>query len=109
MLENYSNMKIDDNKKKVLSNIIGINPTGTVDYEGTYSLKGNNNIIMNPDESAKISLEKAQNNEINCSNLEHFDNKFIVNDFKMGYNRILALLFFLFIIIIVFTLIFKYS
>jgi hypothetical protein len=111
MSENYSNMNIDDNKKKVLSNIIGINPTGTVNYEGTYSLKGNNNIIMNPDESAKISLEKAQNNEINCSNLEKFDNQFIVNDFKIrsNYSGILALLLFLFIIIIIFILIFKYS
>jgi hypothetical protein len=100
MLEKYSNMNIDKKKEIILSNIIGINPTGTLNYEGTYSMKGTNDIIMTPADASKISLEKAQNNEINCSNIEHFDNQLSHYNFKINYNYIIYLLIIIFILII---------
>ena len=65
---------MSNSKNIILSNIIGINPTGTLDYEGTYKLNGNNNIVQNSQNASKESLEKAQKNEINCNNIENFGN-----------------------------------
>ena len=65
---------MSNTKNIILSNIIGINPTGTLDYEGTYKLNGNNNIVINSQNASKESLEKAQKNEINCNSIENFEN-----------------------------------
>ena len=34
------------NKEKIIGNIIGLNPTGTIDFNGTFKMNGNNNIIQ---------------------------------------------------------------
>jgi len=101
-------MEIDRKKELILSNIIGINPTGTLTYEGTYSMNGNNNIIMTPSEASKVSLEKSQNNEINCANIEHFDNNTKEYNFKNNYKNIVFLLTILFFIILIFIIIYYY-
>ena len=90
------------NKKNIiLSNIIGINPTGTLDYEGTYKLNGNNNIVQNSQNASKESLEKAEKNEINCNNIENFENYI---EFKNTINyklkdKYICVVFFLIILI----------
>lgn len=59
---------------KLLSNIISLNPTGTLDYQGTYTLQGNNQILSNPMEASQNNLQKTMNNEIICGNMETFKN-----------------------------------
>ena len=61
-------------KEIILSNIIGLNPTGTLDFNGTYSMNGNNNIVQNSTTASKENLDKAQTNKIICSNVEKFEN-----------------------------------
>jgi len=92
---------MSNSKNIILSNIIGINPTGTLDYEGTYKLNGNNNIVQNSQNASKESLEKAQNNEINCNNIENFENYIEFKNiiiYKLE-NKSICVLFFLIILI----------
>jgi hypothetical protein len=88
------------NKDILLSNIIGLNPTGTMDFNGTYKLNGTNNIVQNSSNAAKENLAKAQNNQIICDHVEKFDN---MNNNKNYY--IFTLLIILIILIIIFFLI----
>ena len=62
------------NQNTILNNIIGINPTGTLDFNGTYNMKGSNNIEHTSNTLAKQNLEKAQTNQIICENFKNFDN-----------------------------------
>ena len=64
-----------DPKITILNNIIGINPTGTLDYQGSYTLNGNNNQIKNIEQISKENLEKTLNSEIVCNNVETFMNQ----------------------------------
>ena len=61
-------------KELVLSNVIGVNPTGTLDFAGTFSMNGTNNLVRDPQSAAKDNLEKTQKNEIICNNVEKFQN-----------------------------------
>ena len=61
-------------KETILSNIIGLNPTGTLDFNGTYNLNGTNNIVRNSTTASKENLVKAQNNQIVCNQVENFEN-----------------------------------
>lgn len=67
---------MNDSKINVLNNIIGINPTGTIDYQGTYILQGSNNIVRTTDDLSSDNLYKTQNNEIICNNIEKFENQY---------------------------------
>ena len=83
-------------KEIILGNIIGINPTGTLSYEGTYQLNGSNNIVRDSNSAAKDSLKKSDNNEIICGSIEKFENYK-----KEEHNKFLIL----FIILLIFLLI----
>ena len=98
---------MSNSKNIILSNIIGINPTGTIDYEGTYKLNGNNNIVQNSQNASKESLEKAQKNEINCNNIENFENykEFKNINYKLEKKYIYILFFFLILIFFIIYLI----
>lgn len=84
------------NKELVLSNIIGLNPTGTIDFNGTYKLNGANDIVQNTNNISKKNLEKAQTNQIICDNIEHFE-----NSQNIKYNKYVIGLLVLCILIIV--------
>lgn len=90
-------------KELVLSNIIGINPTGILDFDGTYKLNGTNDIVQNTNTASKESLEKAQTNKIIC--VENFEN---VKSIEYNSTQILLLLILVFIIVfIIFYIYFK--
>ena len=89
-------------KEIVLSNIIGINPTGTIQFDGTYMLQGNNNIIYTSKTASKENLDKVQKNKIVCSHIEKFENNKSNTEIKISINKILVL----FIILILFILFF---
>ena len=63
-----------NSKEKVLSNIIGLNPTGVLQFTGTYEMTGNNNIIQTSNTAANESLKTANQNKIVCNNIEKFEN-----------------------------------
>ena len=63
-----------NSKEIILSNIIGLNPTGTLDFNGTYSMNGNDNIVRNLSSASKENLVKAQKNKIVCKQIEKFEN-----------------------------------
>ena len=99
---------MSNSKNIILSNIIGINPTGTLDYEGTYKLNGNNNIVQNSQSASKESLEKAQNNEINCNNIENFENYIESKNiiiYKLENKSICVVFFFIILIFFIIYLI----
>jgi hypothetical protein len=83
-------------KEIIQSNIAGLNPTGTLDFNGTLSLNGPNNIVVNSYNSSKNNLNKVHNNEVVCSTIENFDNYK-----KNNYFNIFILIFF---ILFIFTL-----
>jgi hypothetical protein len=86
-------------KKSVLNNIISINPTGTLDFEGTYKMNGPNSIIRDPINDSKNNLIKTQNNQIICNSIEKFENYNSKNN-KM----IVIFLLFLFLLILIFLI-----
>jgi hypothetical protein len=79
-------------KEIVISNIAGLNPTGTLDFNGTFSMNGNNNIVVNANEASKTNLEKTNSNIVNCGNIEKFENykdNLKINYFNLNYIQIL--------------------
>lgn len=97
-------------EKEVISNIIGLNPTGTLSFNGTFSMNGSNNNVNTQENIARANLKKTEANEfINNSNvIENFEsyhkkykyknnNLFDNNDYI--YIILIIILFLLFIII----------
>jgi hypothetical protein len=94
------------NKEKIIGYIIGINPTGKLDYNGTYNMTGNNNTIQNIETASKSNLKKVNNNEIICNQIENFEN---LNTYNKYYNIYFIFLFILCILFYLFYLFyFKY-
>lgn len=84
----------------ILSNIIGLNPTGTMNFEGTYKLNGINNVVKDSNNASKENLKKTSNNEIVCNSVEHFEN---TNNKNYKLNKLnLFLIFILLFLIILF-------
>lgn len=90
----------------VLSNVIGMNPTGQLDFEGTFEMNGDNDIVRNTTDASKETLIKTQKNEIICSSLENFENYSEESRNHNNLNNFFILCLFLFLIII-FLYIFK--
>ena len=62
-------------EKEVISNIIGLNPTGTLSFNGTFAMNGSNNNVNTQENISKNNLKKTEANEfINNSNvIENFE------------------------------------
>ena len=92
-------------KKEILiSDIIALNPTGTLNFTGTYSMNGQNNIVINSNTKSKDSLEKTQNNKLICDAVEKFEN-YNNRNYNQDYNKkyfliTFIILFFLFLFFI---------
>ena len=96
-------------EKEVISNIIGLNPTGTLSFNGIFAMNGSNNNVNTKQNIARANLKKTEANEfINDSNvIENFEsyqigkyknnNLFDNNDYI--YIILIIILFLLFIII----------
>jgi hypothetical protein len=83
------------NKEKIIGNIVGLNPTGTIDFNGTFQMNGNNNIIQTPVNASRESLEKSQNNEIICekfisANYGKFLDNYSENEFDKQIHSFIA-------------------
>jgi hypothetical protein len=92
-----------DYKEIVLSNIIGLNPTGTLEFNGTYNMNGHDNIVKNTSDISKENLVKAQNNKIVCNHVEKFGN-FNDNNNSNNLNNIENMFLIILIIILLFIL-----
>lgn len=89
---------MNSDEQLILNNIIGLNPTGIINFEGTYQMNGLNNIIRNSNDMTKENLDKTQNNQIVCNSIENFEN---YNSKKQNYFE-LIILFILFILFIIY-------
>ena len=90
---------MNSNDQVVLNNIIGLNPTGIINFEGTYQMNGLNNIIRDSNGMSKDDLYKTQNNQIICNSIENFENYNNYNNKKKNYFEL-----FLFILFIIFNI-----
>ena len=70
---------MDNSKEIIQSNIAGLNPTGTINFTGTYKMNGNNNVILNSQDMSKNDLKKVQNNQVVCNSIENFENNINYN------------------------------
>ena len=93
-------------KEIILSNIIGLNPTGTLDFNGTYRMNGNNNIVKDASTASKDNLLKATNNKIICNHVENFENynNFNNKNNKNNSNYIKNIILIIILLIILFIL-----
>lgn len=91
-----------NNNELIKSNIAGLNPTGTINYAGTFTLNGSNNIVQYASSASKSGLNSINNNKVVCSNIENFEN--FENYYKSKNINMIILL----IIIIIFIIIFLY-
>ena len=92
-----------DYKEIVLSNIIGLNPTGTLEFNGTYNMNGHDNMVKNTSDISKENLVKAQNNKIVCNHVEKFGN---FNDNNLNNLNNLENIFLIILIIILLFILF---
>ena len=97
-------------EKEVISNIIGLNPTGTLSFNGTFAMNGSNNNVNTPENISRNNLKKTEANEfINNSNvIENFEsyhkkykykNNIFFDNNDYIYIILIIILFLLFIII----------
>jgi len=95
-------------KEIIQSNIAGLNPTGTIDFNGTFQMNGNNNIVLTSSQTSKINLNKVKNNEVVCSNIEKFENYNINKINKFNKNNIyLILLISIILILFLYYILYK--
>lgn len=70
---------MENSKEIIQSNIAGLNPTGIINFTGTYKMNGNNNIVLNSQDMSKNNLKKVQNNQVVCNSIENFENNINYN------------------------------
>ena len=106
-----SDLSNHHNYDMVLSDVISLNPTGTLDFNGTFSLNGNNSIVQNPESASKENLDKSMNNEVICGSLEHFENQetkekiFYIKNYKENKKIYFILIFvFIFLLLILYLI-----
>ena len=87
------------NQNSLLNNIISINPTGILDFDGTYKMNGANSIVRDPQNDSKNNLIKTQKNQVVCNSVEKFEN-YKNNINNMNIRTILLILFLLILILI---------
>jgi hypothetical protein len=90
-------------EKEVISNIIGLNPTGTLSFNGTFTMNGSNSIINTQENISKDNLKKTETNEfIHKSNvIENFESYHIKSTIHK-YNIFLCNKDYIYIILIIF-------
>lgn len=70
---------MENSKEIIQSNIAGLNPTGIINFTGTYKMNGNNNVVLNSQDMSKNNLKKVQNNQVVCNSIENFENNINYN------------------------------
>jgi len=77
-------------KKKeisVLNNFIGLHPTGLMDFNGTLKFQGKNDIVNDASYFAQLNLEKLNDGQFICNNMEKFENKYEKSDIYERYEK----------------------
>lgn len=87
-----------DSEEIVLNNIIGSNPTGTLDFSDTYTMVGPNSIVQDSNTASHNNLNKTSQNQIVCNAIENFDNY----NKKINKEFILIILFLVILLILYF-------
>lgn len=72
--------------KEVIGNIIGMNPTGLISFEGTFSMVGSNQSVNSPSNLSKKKMKQTENNEYICD-----DNNQNKETFQNYHNQITTL------------------
>ena len=97
-------------KEKIISDIISITPTGTINLNssGTFDIIRKNDIIMTPSSESVKNLEKVKKNEYICNNqtIEKFENN---SNYKKNNNYIKIIIIFIIIILIIIFVIYLYK
>ena len=79
-----------------MSQIIGMNPTGQLDYSGTFQMNGASKVRLTPEQIAKENLIKKQNGEFICT--EKFKNR------NQSFSFVSYALWTLFLILIIYLI-----
>ena len=97
-------------KEKIISDIISITPTGTINLNssGTFDIIRKNDIIITPSSQSVKNLEKVKKNEYICNNqtIEKFENN---NNYIKKNNYIKIIIIFFIIILIIIFIIYLYK
>jgi len=88
-----------NSKEIVLNNIIGLNPTGTLEFTNTYNMVGDNSIVKDSYTVSHDNLKKASQNKVICGSIENFEN---YNKNNKNKELILIILFLVILIILYF-------
>jgi hypothetical protein len=88
-----------NSKEIVLNNIIGLNPTGTLELADTYNMVGNNSIVKDASTASHDNLKKASQNQVVCGSIENFEN---YNKNNKNKELILIILFLVILLILYF-------
>ena len=88
-----------NSKEIVLNNIIGLNPTGTLDFTNTYTMVGDNSIVKDANSAAQDNLKESSQNKIVCGSIENFEN---YNNNNKNKEFILIILFLVILLILYF-------
>lgn len=86
-------------KEIVLNNVIGLNPTGMLNFSDTYTMMGSNSVVLNPNSASENSLKKSTQNQIVCDNIENFAN---YNSEKKNNKIVILIILFLIILLILY-------
>jgi len=85
-----------NSQAQVHGNVIGMNPTGTLNVSNSNSFQtnGSNSIVLNPTTASNGSLSRVQNNQVNCANIENYENyKSLEKDNLSKKKKLLILIF----------------
>lgn len=90
-------------KEKIMSMIISLNPTGTMNFSGTFQPNGTNNILKSSQQMSKDNLQKIQENQYVCDTsstqvIENFENKSDKNSFIIIILIIILIIFLIFLL-----------
>jgi hypothetical protein len=91
-----------NSKEIVLNNIIGLNPTGTLDFNNTYTMVGDNSIVKDANSASKDNLKESSQNKIVCGSIENFENYNNNNNNNKNKEFILIILFLVILLILYF-------
>ena len=78
-------MEYSVHDKEVIGNIIGMNPTGLISFEGTFSMEGPNQSVNSPANLSKEKMKQTDNNEYICD-----DNNQYKETFQNYQNKIIT-------------------
>ncbi len=98
------------NKERVLSDFIGLNPTGTLTFEGTFQMNGSNTQVLSPEKQAKENLKKTQENQFICENFGNQSDSDFFNSLrkneskKQDFSRFFLIVIFFYILLLILSL-----